>query len=210
MELRARVVEGVPGGALTLFELADVDAALDDAIRTGGRAPYGGVLWDAAPCLAAVLLRRDLAGRRVVELGCGLGLVALACARAGAQVLATDVDETALQATRRAAAHAGLSIATGMFDVTAAAPLPKADVVVAADLLYEPALAAALARRAREGLAAGACVVIGDPGRVGRAAFAAALGAHARFEPVVVGEHTAEVLVLEPGAEQGTERRRCR
>ena len=37
--LVARVVEGLPGGALTLFEVADVDAALERAIRTGARAP---------------------------------------------------------------------------------------------------------------------------------------------------------------------------
>lgn len=197
-QLRECLVEDAPGGALTLFVLADVDAALDDAIRAGRRAPYGGVLWDAAPCVAAVLAGFALRERRVVELGCGLGLVSLACARAGADVLATDVDDLAVTATRRAAAHAGLTVAAARFDVCSDEPLPPADVVVAADLLYEPALATAVAWRAREALAAGACVVIGDPGRAGRATFTEALGAAAGvvFRAVVVGVHRADVAVL--------------
>ncbi len=197
-QLRPRVVAGLPGGAFTLFELADIDAALDDAVRAGDRPPYGGVLWDAAPCVAAALATGMIADRRVLELGCGLGLVSLACARAGARVCATDVEDLALAATRRAAAHAGLAVATALFDVTGAAPLPPCDVLVAADLLYEPALAEAVARRAREALAQGAQVVVGDPGRAGRAAFVDALGGAAAvaFVPVAVGDHRADVAVL--------------
>lgn len=196
--LRSRIVTGLPGGDLTLFELVDVDGALDEAVRRGGRPPYGGVLWDAAPCVAAVLEAMPLAGRRVLELGCGLGLASLACARAGAHVVATDVEELALAATRRAAAHAQLEMATALFDVTGAAPLPPCDVLVAADLLYEPALAAAVGRCARTALALGAQVVVGDPGRAGRAAFVEALVGVTGvvFQPMAVGDHRADVAVL--------------
>lgn len=197
----ARVVDGLPGGPLTLFVLADVDAALDQAIRTGARAPYGGVLWDAAPCVVAVLAELPLAGTRVLELGCGTGLVSLAAARAGAKVLATDVDEEALASTRRAAEHAGLAIGAVGFDVGSDEPLPPADLVVAADLMYEPELALALARRVREALERGSRVVVGDPGRLGRAAFdrelaGAAPPIRASFRPIVVGAHRADVAVV--------------
>lgn len=196
-----RTVEGVPGGALTLFELADMDAALDHAVATGGRAPYGGVLWDAAPCVAQVLGAMNLLGLRVLELGCGTGLVSLACARAGAHVVATDVDETALEATRQGATRAGLGVETRVLDLQAPGPLPAADLVVAADLMYEPALATALAARVAEALARGARVVLGDPGRVGRGAFVEELARRAPslradFRPVVVAAHRADVAVL--------------
>jgi len=198
LPLRPRKVDGLPGGQLTVFELVDIDSALEAAVRRGGRAPYGGVLWDTAPCVAAVVLDRAPRGRRVLELGCGLGLVSLACARAGASVLATDVEELALEATRRAAAHAGLAVETALFDVADDTPLPACELLVIADLLYEASLATAVARRARAALACGAQVVVGDPGRAGRAAFTAALGgaAVADFAPVVVGGHHADVAVL--------------
>ena len=199
--LVARVVEGLPGGALTLFEVADVDAALERAIRTGARAPYGAVLWDAAPCVVAALASVQLRGARVIELGCGTGLVSLACARAGATVLATDVDELALEAARRGAAHASLRLACAVFDVGAEDALPDAELLVAADLMYEPPLARALARRVAEQLARGGKAVVGDPGRIGRADFEDELARRAQglrpdFVAVVVGAHRADVAVV--------------
>ena len=49
--------------------------------------------------LALYLSREDLAGRRAIELGCGLGLPTVAALDAGAEVLATDHYEAALDFT---------------------------------------------------------------------------------------------------------------
>lgn len=50
--------------------------------------------------------------------------------------------------------------------------LPMADVVVAADVMYEPNTGSAVARRAVEALQRGSRVLVGDsPGRAGRPAF---------------------------------------
>jgi hypothetical protein len=55
-------------------------------------------------------------------------------------------------------------------------PLPPADIVVAADIMYEPMTGRALAYRAVEALRRGSRVLVGDsPGRAGRPAFLAAL-----------------------------------
>jgi predicted nicotinamide N-methyase len=88
---------------------------------------------------------RDL---RVVELGCGLALPSLAAARAGATVLATDGDETALELAERNARANGLEIETAQVEWDSPdALLERApfDVVLAADVLYErPSVAAVL------------------------------------------------------------------
>lgn len=166
---RARTVEA-PGGALTLFESDDVERDLATAIACGSHAPYGRVLWPSAIACARVL--GTMKPCRVLELGCGTGLVSLVAARAGHDVLATDVDDAALAAVRSAAQLARVRLRTATFDVRGAEPLPVGiDVVVAADLMYEEVLAAALARRVIAALAAGACAVLGDPGRVFRARF---------------------------------------
>lgn len=201
MGLRPRTVDA-PGGPITLFETDDADRDLDEAIAANRHAPYGRVLWSSAPCVSAVLAGLSLAGRRVLEIGCGTGLVSLVAARAGAHVLATDVDEGALEAVRRgAAALAGLagSLETAPFDVRGPAPLPASDVVVIADLLYEELLAGAVARRVAEARARDCVVLVGDPGRVFRGAFArllAAAGHEAIFTPVRANGFAADVMML--------------
>ncbi len=178
---------------LCVFEAVDVDAELNAAIAAGAAAPYGRVLWPSAAMVAeAVLAQRPLPGLRVLELGAGCGLVSLACAARGAEVLATDIDSVALADLQRCAQQQRLALQTGSFDVCSTAPLPRADIVVVADLLYEPALALAVAARVVQARQHGATVFVGDPGRAGRAAFVLALGAAG----VVAPAHDARPMVM--------------
>ena len=61
----------------------------------------------------------NLAGRRVLEIGCGMGLHSELMARAGANVSAVDISETSIEATRRRAMLKGLSIDVRHMDATA-------------------------------------------------------------------------------------------
>jgi predicted nicotinamide N-methyase len=122
--------------------------ALHDA---GGRAvPYWADLWPSALVLAEELAGRDLAGVRVVELGCGLGLGAIVAALSGADALATDHDRDAVAFARDNGRRVlGRRLPTMRADF---ADLPEAllelapfDLVVAADVLYADGSAASLA-----------------------------------------------------------------
>ena len=94
-------------------------------------------------------------------------------------MLATDYREEPLALLRQSAERGGFALRTAQFDILdAARPLPAADVLVAADLLYLDlrSTSEALGRRCAEALRAGcASIIVGDCGRPGRAAFLAAL-----------------------------------
>lgn len=188
-----------PPDGVVVYEAKDPGRAVDEAIATGAPAPYGAVLWDSAVALAQRLARQPWSGRRVLELGCGCGLVGLVCARQGAQVLCTDVDPHTLRAVSMAAAELGVLIETALFDFTDDGPLPLvhgevATDVVLADVLYEDHLARAAARAAVRALDVGARVYVGDPERAGRATLVRALR-EAGVDVVFAGH----VAVIEPG-----------
>ncbi len=204
---RRRSIAFPSGDALDLFEVDDVDALLEARAASGARAPYGAVLWSSAVVLAAAILESgSLAGKTVLELGAGTGLCSLAAARRGARVIATDEDDAALTLLAIAAAAQGLDISVQRLDVFDDAPLPAADVVVMADVMYEPGLALGMARRAAEALGQGARVLVSDPGRAFRSIFEGLLeerGHPTRFArlSIVTGDgerHDADVCALEP------------
>lgn len=137
------------------------------------RLPYWAELWPAAVVLADQVAGERGGGRSLLELGCGLGLVALAALRAGYRVTATDYYHDALAFTRANAWRAlGREIATRLVDWRALPPdLGRYDRVVAADVLYERPYAGLVAVAVAGALADGGTATVADPGRVALAAF---------------------------------------
>lgn len=79
-------------------------------------------------------------GLRVLELGCGLGLPALTAALRGADVLATDWADEAIELLRRNAELNGVFLRVARVRWSEPEPLLRAapwDLVLGADLLYE-------------------------------------------------------------------------
>ncbi|KAH8085577.1 beta-lactamase [Aureococcus anophagefferens] len=112
----------------------------------------GGLTWTGGRALAEYVADRPalVAGKRVLELGCGSALVALTCDALGAAATtATDLDRVPARVDR-------------VFDVLGAAPLPACDVLLAADVMFTSELARALARRAAEAHRAGARAPVAD------------------------------------------------
>lgn len=142
-----------------LWRLADSD----DQFGT----PYWAYAWGGGIALARhVLDHPDLvAGRRILDLGSGSGLVGIAAAKSGAkQVSAADVDHYAItaMALNAAANEAGLVPVLG--DLTAGLP-PAVDMVLIGDLFYAQDLARRVAAFLDRCVLAGVMVLIGDPGR---------------------------------------------
>jgi len=130
--------------------------------------PFWAFPWAGGQGLARYVLdhRETVAGRRVLDVASGSGLVAIAAARAGARtVLATDIDEHALAAIAlNAAANAAPQVAPGRLDL-AAADHGEAEVILAADVFYQRDLAAVALTFLRAARDAGATVLAADPGR---------------------------------------------
>ncbi|MCY0967180.1 class I SAM-dependent methyltransferase [Parathalassolituus penaei] len=97
---------------------------------------YWAICWPAGHALAAFILANPqyVAGKRVLDVGCGSGVVAIAAALAGArQVIASDLDSDALLATQANAALNGVElISCGDFNDAG-----DVDLLLAADLLYD-------------------------------------------------------------------------
>lgn len=109
--------------------------------------PFWCVPWAGGQALARYVLDRPelVRGKRVLDFACGGGLVAIAAARAGANVWAVDIDPLAGVMTRVNAAANGVELEVTIEDVVGA-PLPDVELILAGDIWYEPAPSAAFRR----------------------------------------------------------------
>jgi len=154
------------GRTLALLRPPSADALIDeDAFDEDEFLPYWAELWPSGLALARAVGGLDLGGMRVLELGAGLGLPSLAAAVRGADVLATDWAEDAVELLRRNAGRNGIALRTGVArwdrpePLLLGAPWP---LVLGADLLYERRNADALLELLPR---LGADVLLADPGR---------------------------------------------
>jgi len=147
--------------------LIDEDAFADDEFL-----PYWAERWPSGIALAEhVSTRHDLRGRRVLEIGCGLGLPSLVAARLGADVVAADWSPDAIALLERNASRNGLrvtAVPADWRDTEAIVSLGPFDLVVAADVLYEERNAAPILTLLAT---LGAPAAIADPGRRHAAGF---------------------------------------
>jgi predicted nicotinamide N-methyase len=154
---------------------ASAEALIDEEdFARDERLPYWAELWPSAIALARYLSREDLAGRRAIELGCGLGLPTVATLDAGAEVLATDHYEAALDFTLyNTLMNLGREPEAAHLDWHApdTEHLGTFDLVLAADVLYEARNVSALVSLVPELLAPGGEVVLADPRRGDTPAF---------------------------------------
>jgi predicted nicotinamide N-methyase len=161
---------------LSVTRIRDTNQLLEsitpDTFAVDERLPYWAELWPSSLALAARCYEMgDLRGHAVLEVGCGLGIAGVAALQCGASVLFTDYETDALAFARCNALGnlpEGDVCARAEFRVldwrAADTPSP-ADVILAADVIYEkrnhePLLQLTRATLKRDGVA-----IFTDPDR---------------------------------------------
>src|SRR5690348_16207871 len=139
-------------------------ATEEELEKMGVPPPYWAFAWAGGQALARYILDhpQTVAGKRVLDIGSGSGLVAIAAAKAGASsVLAADIDAFSTAAIGLNAAANDASVAVTQDDLLGV--VGAWDVILVGDLFYERPLTerllAWLTKLDRPAL-------LGDPGRI--------------------------------------------
>lgn len=139
----------------------------DELGEMGLPPPFWAFAWAGGQALARYILDNPVtvAGRTVLDLAAGSGLVAIAARRAGAaHVVAADIDDFALAAVRINAGVNKVDVAACGEDLLDTLP-PDVEVVLVGDLFYEKPVADRLMAWLEKAGEQGTDVLIGDPGR---------------------------------------------
>jgi predicted nicotinamide N-methyase len=166
--LRLATVPFVPEIRLYLAEDSIVWWARMEA-EAGGRlaAPFWASVWAGGQAVARYVLDHpaQVAGRRVLDIASGSGLVAIAAALAGAErVVANDIDPYALAAITLNAPVNGVYVDEQDGDLLDGDG-GDADIVLAGDVFYDAPMAERVGPFLARAAARGARVLVGDPGR---------------------------------------------
>lgn len=170
----------------TLYREADFDS-LWNSMASGlsddeeDHIPYWTELWPSSIALANWLTQKagEIAGQRCIDLGCGLGLTALAASSLGARVTAIDYEEPALHFARKNAEANGVSqpLWTVMDWRRPAVPAGGAHRIWGGDIMYERRFVGPVLNFLAHALAPDGRVWIAEPGRRVYDAFLSGLSA---------------------------------
>ncbi|GAA1417543.1 class I SAM-dependent methyltransferase [Catellatospora coxensis] len=129
--------------------------------------PFWAFAWAGGQALARYLFDHPetTAGKRVLDLASGSGLVAVAAALTGAaSVRAVDIDPLSAAAIGLNAAANGVQVSVEQADILGG-DAADAEVVLAGDVFYSQAMADRMTGFLRRAVKAGARVLVGDPDR---------------------------------------------
>jgi len=132
-----------------------------------------GVVWPASQVLATEVSVAAVAGKRVLEIGCGIGLASIVLHKMGADITASDYHPRAQEFLDRNALDNGLApMKFQLIDFEQKNPLlGKFDLIIASDVLYQPQQAQNLSRFISAHSSDDVEVIVVDPGRANRAKF---------------------------------------
>ncbi len=137
-----------------LEDYVDAEALLRDP--DAPEPPYWAHLWAGSRALGRLLASEgDCRGRRIVDIGCGLGLAGIVAAKRGAAVTMIDTDLAALRFARANAELNKCAVAVMQTDLRLPGLRGRFDHCLAADVTYDPALQTAVAIFVAERLSRG-------------------------------------------------------
>ena len=128
--------------------------------------PFWAFAWAGGQALARYVLdhRETVAGKAVIDVASGSGLVAIAAMKAGARsAIAIDIDPFCAPAAQLNAALNEVTLATSDADPIGAPT--DADVILVGDLFYDRDIATRLLAWLQQMHGEGRTVLVGDPGR---------------------------------------------
>ncbi len=129
--------------------------------------PYWAVVWPGGRALARHILDYPslVSGRRVLDVGTGSGIVAVAVAMAGGEVQGYDTDPDAVEIARRTARLNGVEARFQCRDPLAEEPPEGCDLILAGDIFYEEEFSRRSMEWLREAARRGISSLVADPGR---------------------------------------------
>ena len=139
----------------------------DELGEMGLPPPFWAFAWAGGQALARHVLDHPdiVAGKRVIDLASGSGLVGIAAMKAGAgRVLAADIDAFSVEAIGLNAEINAVSLTATGRDLLEQ-PAEACDVILVGDLFYEKDLAAKVFAWLEDAEGRGITALIGDPGR---------------------------------------------
>ena len=156
-------IEAVGDTDKLIESLSDVEFKKED------RFPYWAELWPSSIGLSEYILnnKRLFKNKKILELGCGLGLTGMAARTADADVVFSDYDPLALEFTRRNFRR--------NFDHPAKVLLldwrkpiveEQYDMIIGADILYERKMMSPLLNLCKQALTKEGLVLLAEPGRI--------------------------------------------
>ncbi|MCL6590276.1 MAG: methyltransferase [Firmicutes bacterium] len=162
------VILDLGGWKLQLIKVCNIDDLLDQ-VTDENEIPFWAELWPSSIGLAQFILQRPslFEGKRVLELGAGVGLAGIAAKLCGAFVTQSDFIEAAFDFIRvnclRNQAPVGELLLADWRRFPAISA--KYDYLIGADILYEKTLHQDLRRICSRTLKPGGSIWLADPGR---------------------------------------------
>ena len=165
---------------LKVTALANVEASIDyvfhwlesknlDAAEIEELAPYFGVIWPSATALCSYLAQpevlQNLAGKSIVELGCGLAVPSIICSKAGARCTAVDSHPSVPGFLRTNIAMNEPAHVRFVSSEDLQFHTESYDYIIASDVLYERALVEIIADMVTRIAKPSASFILADPGR---------------------------------------------
>jgi predicted nicotinamide N-methyase len=117
-----------------------LDVIADDEFNKDERLPYWADIWPSAIALSEYVVenKSEFKGKKILEIGCGLGLVGIAVTAIGGDVLFTDYDSHALRFTQtNFTRNFNRPASVQLLDWRYPGNTESFEIVLAADILYE-------------------------------------------------------------------------
>lgn len=148
-------------------QFADPDGRAERAGISPAAWPMFGVVWPSGLALAHEMSHFPIADKRILEVGCGIGLPSLVLQQRGADITASDHHPLAEEFLRHNSDLNGLAPIT-FFNAEWTDPnldLGRFDLIIGSDLLYERDLPATLAGFLADHANPNCQILLADPGR---------------------------------------------